>query len=86
MSNEPNNRLIGMKQDLQDKRTEFTQSLAAIRGSMDEKFQNINWQLFNIKYDLTKTMEDIVNDSLSKVKDAIIKELRAENLKRQQKF
>ena len=86
MSNEPNNRLIGMKQDIQDKRTEFTQSLAAIRGSMDEKFQNINWQLFNIKYDLTKTMEDIVNDSLSKVKDAIIKELRAENLKRQQKF
>ena len=86
MSNEPNNRLIGMKQDLQDKRTEFTQSLAAIRGSMNEKFQNINWQLFNIKYDLTKTMEDIVNDSLSKVKDAIIKELRAENLKRQQKF
>ena len=75
-----------MKQDIQDKRTEFTQSLAAIRGSMDEKFQNINWQLFNIKYDLTKTMEDIVNDSLSKVKDAIIKELRAENLKRQQKF
>ena len=66
MSNEPNNRLIGMKQDLQDKRTEFTQSLAAIRGSMDEKFQNINWQLFNIKYDLTKTMEDIVNDSFVK--------------------
>ena len=53
---------------------------------MDEKFQNINNQLVNIKYDLTKTMEDIVNDSLSKVKDAIIKGLRAENLKLQQKF
>ena len=53
---------------------------------MDEKFQNINNQLVNIKYDLTKTMEDIVTDSLSKVKDAIIKGLRAENLKLQQKF
>ena len=51
---------------------------------MDEKFQNIS-QLVNIKYDLTKAMEDIVNDSLSKVKDAIIKGLRAENLKLQQK-
>ena len=52
---------------------------------MDEKFQNIISQLVNIKYDLTKAMEDIVNDSLSKVKDAIIKGLRAENLKLQQK-
>ena len=52
---------------------------------MDEKFQKIISQLVNIKYDLTKAMEDIVNDSLSKVKDAIIKGLRAENLKLQQK-
>ena len=53
--------------------------------SMDEKFQNINSQLVSIKYDLTKTMEDIVNDSLSKVKYAIIEGLSAEHLKVQQK-
>ena len=53
-----------MKQDIQDIKTEFTQSLAALRGSMDEKFQNVNTQLVNIKYDLTKNMENIVNDSL----------------------
>ena len=53
--------------------------------SMDEKFQNINSQLVSIKYDLTKTMEDIVNDSLSKVKYAIIEGLSAEHLKLQQK-
>ena len=85
MSNEPNTRLSGTKQDIQDTRTEFTLSLAALRGSMDEKFQNINSQLVNIKYDLTKTMEDIVNNSLSKVKDAIIEGLKAGNLKLQQK-
>ena len=56
MSNEPNTRLKGMKQDIQDTRTWFTQSLAALCGSMDEKFQNINSQLVNFKYDLTKNM------------------------------
>ena len=72
MSNKSNTRLGGMKQDIQDTRIEFTQSLAALRGSMDQKFKNINSQLVNIKYDLTKKMEDIVNNSLSKVRDAII--------------
>ena len=38
MSNEPNNRLSGIKQDIQDTKTEFTKSLAALCGSMDEKF------------------------------------------------
>ena len=59
----------GIKQDIQDTRTEFTQSLAALCGSMDKKFQNIDSHLVNIKYDLTKNMEDIVNDRLLKVKD-----------------
>ena len=84
MSHEPNTRSSGMKQDIQDTRTEFTQSLAALRGLMNKKFQSINNQLVNIKYDLTKNMEDIVND-LSKIKDAIIERQRAENLKLQQK-
>ena len=76
MSNEPNNRLSGMKQDIQNTRTGFTQSLAASRGWIDQKLQDINSQLINIKYDLTKNMEDIPNDSfLSKVKDAIIESL-----------
>ena len=61
-----------MKQDIQDTRTGFTESLATLHGSMDQKFESINSQLVNIKYDLTKNIED--NDSLSKVKDAIIKE------------
>ena len=51
---------------------------------MDQKFEDIS-QLINIKYDLTKNIKDIVNGSLSKVKDAIIEGLRAENLKFQQK-
>ena len=72
MSNESNTRLGGMKQDIQDTRIEFTQSLAALRGSMDQKFKNINSQLVNIKYDLTKKMEYLVNNSLSKARDAII--------------
>ena len=41
MSNEPNTRLSGMKQDIQDTRTEFTQFLAALHGSMDKKFQTL---------------------------------------------
>ena len=86
MSNESNTILNGMKQDIQDTRTEFTQSLASLRGSMDEKFQNINSQLANIKHDLTKNTEYFVNDSLSKVKDTIIERLWAENLKLNKKL
>ena len=52
---------------------------------MDQKCENINSQLINIKYNLTKNREDIVNNSLPKVKDSIIEGLRAENLKLQQK-
>ena len=52
---------------------------------MDQKFEDTNSQLVNIKCDLTKNIDDIVNYSLSKVKDAIIEGLRAENLKLQQK-
>ena len=54
-------------------------------GSMDQNFENINSHLVNIRYELTKNMEDIVNDSLSKVKDAIIEGLRTQNLKLQHK-
>ena len=72
-----------MKQDIKDVKTEFTQPLAALLGSMDQRFENINSQMINIKHDFTKTMEDIVTDSLSKVKDSINEGLRAEYLKLQ---
>ena len=72
-----------MKQDIKDVKTEFTQPLAALLGSMDQRFENINSQMINIKHDFTKTMEDIVTDSLSKVKDSINERLRAEYLKLQ---
>ena len=49
---------------------------------MDQNFENINSHLVNIRYELTKNMEDIVNDSLSK---AIIEGLRTQNLKLQHK-
>ena len=52
MSNEPNTRLSGIKQGIWAKRTEFTQSLTALRGSMDEKFPDINSQSANIKHDI----------------------------------
>ena len=57
MSSEPNTRLSGLKQDIKDTRTEFTLSLTALHGSMDQKFESINNQLVNIKYDLTKNMK-----------------------------
>ena len=78
MSDEPNTRFSGMKQDIQDTTSEFAQSLAArLKGW---EIQNINSQLVDIKYDLTKNMKDIVNDSLSKVKYIIIEGLREQNL------
>ena len=51
---------------------------------MEHKFERINSQLVNIKYYLTKNMEDIFNDSFSKIKDEITEGLRAVNLKLQQ--
>ena len=59
--------MSGTKQDIQDTKTEFTQSLATLYGSTDQKFEDINSHLINIKYDLTKSVKDVINDNLSKV-------------------
>ena len=48
MSTESNTRNSGIRQDILDTTTEFTQSLAALCGWMDQKFEDINSQLVNI--------------------------------------
>ena len=41
MSNELNTQLSGMKQDIHDTRTEFTQSLAALCGQWMRNFKTL---------------------------------------------
>ena len=60
-------------------------SVNEIDCSIDSKFNDINDQLKDIKENFTKSVHDIVNESISKVRDSIIKALREENFKLQMK-
>ena len=77
--------LGGVKQEIQDLKAGFESSVNEIKCSVDSKFNVIHDQLKDIKENLTKSVHDIVPESISKVKDSIIKALRVENFKLQMK-
>ena len=59
----------------------FIKSLDGLKSDMYSKFSRINTQLIMIKQNLNVSMEDLVPESLSKMKDPIIKALRENNAK-----
>ena len=59
----------------------FIKSLDGLKSDMYSKFSRINTQLIMIKQNLNVNMEDLVPESLSKMKDPIIKALRENNVK-----
>ena len=77
--------LGGIKQEIQDLKAGFESSVNEIKHSIDSKFNDINDQLKDIKENFTKSVHDIVIESISKVKDSIIKALREETIKLQTK-
>ena len=77
--------LGGIKQEIQDLKAGFESSVNEIKHSIDSKFNDINDQMKDIKQNFTKSVHDIVTESISKVKDSIIKALREETIKLQTK-
>ena len=77
--------LGGIKQEIQDLKAGFESSVNEIKHSIESKFNDINDQMKDIKQNFTKSVHDIVTESISKVKDSIIKALREETIKLQTK-
>ena len=77
--------LGGIKQEIQDLKAGFESSVNEIKHSIDSKFNDINDQMKDIKQNFTKSVHDIVTESISKAKDSIIKALREETIKLQTK-
>ena len=61
-----------MKQDIQDTRAEFAQSLAVLHASMDGKFQNLNSQLIS-SMTLQKTWKILSMTACQKSKMQLLK-------------
>ena len=78
-------RLGGVNQEIQDLKAGSESSVNEIKHSIDSKFNDINDQLKDIKENFTKSVHDIVTESISKLKNSIIEALREENIKLQTK-
>ena len=74
-------RLGGVKQEIQDLKSGFESSINQAKVSIDGKFSEINLQLKVIKESFASTVNDIVMESILKVKDSIIEALKKENIK-----
>ena len=74
-----NTRNAGMKQEIPDMKNDFMKSLDSLKLDINNKFNNINDKLVTIKSGFKENLDDLVLESLSKIKDSIIEALREEN-------
>ena len=68
-----------MKQEISDINNDFTKSLDSLKRDISNKFNDINGKLVTIKSGFKENLDDLVAESLSKIKDSIIEVLREEN-------
>ena len=68
-------RLGGVKQEIQDLKSVSDSSINQIKVSIDGKFSKINLRLKDIKESFSSTVNDIVTESILKVKNSIIEAL-----------
>ena len=68
-----------MKQEISDIKNDFTKSLDSLKRDISNKFNDINGKLVTIKSGFKENLDDLVAESLSKIKDSIIEVLREEN-------
>ena len=68
-----------MKQEISDIKNDFTKSLDSLKREISNKFNDINDKLVTIKSSFKENLDDLVAESLSKIKDSIIEVLREEN-------
>ena len=74
-----NTRNAGMKQEISDMKNDFMKSLESLKLDINNKFNNINEKLVTIKSGFKENLDDLVAESLSKIKDSIIEALHQEN-------
>ena len=88
-SDSHNNRLGGVKQELQYLKKDVSLSLADFKTSIDTKFDVISNRLNAIKENFQKHVNDVItkelNESVRSIKDSIIDALKEENFRLQQK-
>ena len=74
-----NTRNAGMKQEILDMKNDFMKSLDSLKLDVNDKFNNINDKLVTIKSGFKENLDDLIAESLSKIKNSIIEALREEN-------
>ena len=74
-----NTRNAGMKQEIYDMKNDFMKSLDSLKLDINDKFNNINDKLVTIKSGFKENFDDLLAESLSKIKDSITEALREEN-------
>ena len=80
MASESHNaRLGGIKQDIQDFKSDFNPLLSSLNNEIQLKFDNISTRLNQIESNLESNITDQVNESILSVKDSIITALRDDN-------
>ena len=70
-----------MKQELRDFKNDFSTQSSDISNSLNEKFDSLYKLLGESEGKIKANINDIVTESLMKVKDSIIETLKAEDLK-----
>ena len=70
-----NTRNTGMKQEISDMKNDFIKSLESFKLDINDKCNNINEKLVTIKSGFKENLDDLVTESLSKIKDFIIEAL-----------
>ena len=68
-----------MKQEIYDMKNDFMKSLDSLKVDINDKFNNINDKLVTIKSGFKENFDDLLAESLSKIKDSITEALREEN-------
>ena len=74
-----NTRLGGIKQDIQDFKSDFNSLLSSLKDEIQSKFENVNTRLNQIESNLESNITEQVNKSILSVKDSIITALRDDN-------
>ena len=68
-----------MKQEISDMKNDFMKSLESFKLDINDKCNNINEKLVTIKSGFKENLDDLVTESLSKIKDFIIEALCEES-------
>ena len=74
-----NTRLGGIKQDIQDFKSDFNSLLFSLKNEIQSKFENRNTRLNQIDSNLESNIIEQVNHCILSVKDSIITALRDDN-------